>query len=244
MSDVAALSANASLWDPVTKAMWGSHDFCLMLTTFHMWAIMQAQLIALSLEGAWGNREAQVRHGIFISSTQHCHQVWKGVQPHCSVGTSAPSPLPNSTRGSLQTCGTSRCKRGLAICLHVTEWCCGSCACITWEAHQHHDRQCAQHWCPWPAASVAIVQAVAAWGEGSVSRGLKQASGGPTVHFPRVTPLGCCHTQWDFLKTMISRSGSQLCAAWEHDNCHSGSYHYTGANWLILLNLPMTLPWP
>ena len=52
MSDFEALSANVSLWNPVTKATWGSHDFCPMLTTFHVQVILQAQLIAHSQAGA------------------------------------------------------------------------------------------------------------------------------------------------------------------------------------------------
>ena len=51
------LSTDASLWDPTAKAMSGSHDFFPMLTTFHMQAITQAQLITLSQAGAWGNIE-------------------------------------------------------------------------------------------------------------------------------------------------------------------------------------------
>ena len=34
------------------------------------------------------------------------------------------------------------------------------------------------------------MQAVATWGEGSVSRGLKWGLRGPIVHFPRAAPLG------------------------------------------------------
>ena len=141
-------------------------------------------------------RKAQARPGVFINSAQHHCQVWKGVQPHCSVGTSAPSMLPNSTRGGLQICATSRCKQGLTICLCVTEWHHGSCGSIRWRTCQHHDRQHAQCWCLQLATSVAGAQAVAAQGEGSVSRGLKQAPWGTTVHFLRATLLGCHCSQW------------------------------------------------
>ena len=200
-----------------------------MLTTLQVWAIVQAQLITLSQVGVWGNIEKprwDMAFSLLIASSIAIGCVW----PHCGVGTSMPSVLPYSTRGGLQTCATSRHKWGLAIHLHTTEWCHDSCTFIRSGACQCHDRQCAQCWCLWPAASVSSAQAVAAQGEGSVSGGLKWGPRGPTVHFPRATSLGCHHSWWSLQGTMISRGGSQPCAAWGHDNCHSGYHHYTGAN--------------
>ena len=184
----------------------------------------------LPSRGMGKHRKARVRHGISINSTKHHCRVWKGVWPNCCVGTSMTSTLPNSTRGSPQTCATSGCKWGLAIYLHATEWHCGSCTSIRWVACQHHDRQHAQCPCLWPASSVASVQVVAAQGEGSVSRGLKWGPGGPAVHFPRATLLGHCHSQWALQGTTISRGGSWPCAAWKWDNYHSDSHHYAGTN--------------
>ena len=101
MSDFMALSTDASLWDPVTKAKWGSPDFCPIFTTFHMWVIKQAQLNALSQVGAWEDVEKpQQVHGIPNSSAKHHHQVLKGLWPHCSVGTSPPNLLWNSRGGT------------------------------------------------------------------------------------------------------------------------------------------------
>ena len=78
--------------------------------------------------GVVKHRKAQVRHGVFINSTQHCCWVWMSVWPHCGVGISMSNMLPSSTRCGPQTCVTSRCKWGLAIHLCTTEWCHGSCA--------------------------------------------------------------------------------------------------------------------
>ena len=87
-----------------------------------------------------------------------------------------------------------------------------------------------QCWSPQLAPSAASVQAFAAWGEGSVSGGLKRGPKGPTVHFPRATPLGCHCCWWSLQGTMISRGGPWPCAAWGHDSHNSGSHHYTGTN--------------
>ena len=80
MSDFVVLAANASLWDPVTKAMCGLHDFCPMLTTFHMWVIRQAQLITLSQVGSWGNMEKTRQDMAFLlvapSITTGCERVF------------------------------------------------------------------------------------------------------------------------------------------------------------------------
>ena len=53
MSDIACLSTDASLWELTTKLRWSSHDFCLVVTNFQVWAIMQAQLDTLSLVMVW-----------------------------------------------------------------------------------------------------------------------------------------------------------------------------------------------
>ena len=46
-----ALFTDVSLWDLVTKAEWGSHDFSPLLTSFHVQVITQAQLNAFSQAG-------------------------------------------------------------------------------------------------------------------------------------------------------------------------------------------------
>ena len=68
-------------------SQWGLHDFCPILTTFHMWAITHAWLIApFSDEGVGRCGETQAEYGILISSTKHCDWVWMGLWPHSSVG--------------------------------------------------------------------------------------------------------------------------------------------------------------
>ena len=66
MSDFVALSANACLWDLATKATWGLHDFCPILTTFHM--CEHASTVNCHFHGGvlgeYG--EAQAGHGIFL----------------------------------------------------------------------------------------------------------------------------------------------------------------------------------
>ena len=134
--------------------------------------------------------EVKARPGIFLDSTQHCHWVWKSVWPHCSVSTSLPSLLPNSTGGSPQTCATGGCTWGLAVCLHMTQWCHVPATSIKQRAHQCHDRWCTQCGCLQLAPSAANMQAVAAWGEDSVSRGFKWGLGRPCSSLFQSCPSG------------------------------------------------------
>ena len=57
MSEFSLLCANTALWEPTTRATWGSHDFWLVITQFEVCTIMQAQLTVLSQAGAWGKVE-------------------------------------------------------------------------------------------------------------------------------------------------------------------------------------------
>ena len=104
MGDFVLLSADVSLWEPVTKVRWGSHDFCLVVKSFHVWVIMQAQLNTLSWVGVGGCGEALAEHGIHLNSAKHCYWAWKGLWPCGSMDTSPPSLLPHSRGGGPQTC--------------------------------------------------------------------------------------------------------------------------------------------
>ena len=53
MSEFSCLCANAIIWDPTTRAVWGSLDFCPMFMWFQVHAITQTQLTVLSQAGAW-----------------------------------------------------------------------------------------------------------------------------------------------------------------------------------------------
>ena len=57
MSRFLLLFANATLWDPTTRAKWGSLDFCPMIMWFQVCTIMQTQLATLSQAGAWAEVE-------------------------------------------------------------------------------------------------------------------------------------------------------------------------------------------
>ena len=50
-------SKDISLWEPGTKLTWRLHNFCPVITNFHVQMIMQAQLDTLSLAVAWGDTE-------------------------------------------------------------------------------------------------------------------------------------------------------------------------------------------
>ena len=52
---LALISADASLWELVTKARWSSHDFCLVVKSFQVQVITQEQLNTISLAGALGD---------------------------------------------------------------------------------------------------------------------------------------------------------------------------------------------
>ena len=53
MSEFLLLLTDIHLWEAFTKAKWGLLDFCPVVMQFQMWAIMSAQLVALSQAGAW-----------------------------------------------------------------------------------------------------------------------------------------------------------------------------------------------
>ena len=57
MSEFSCLCANATLWDPTTRAAWVSLNFCPMLMWFQVHVIMQTQLTTLSQAGACGEVE-------------------------------------------------------------------------------------------------------------------------------------------------------------------------------------------
>ena len=57
MSVFLLLCADATQWDPTTRATWGSFDFCPTIMWFQVHAITLAQLTALSWTGAWGEVE-------------------------------------------------------------------------------------------------------------------------------------------------------------------------------------------
>ena len=57
MSEFSCPCANATLWDPNTRAAWGSINFCPGLTWFQVCAFMQTQWTALSQAGPWGEVE-------------------------------------------------------------------------------------------------------------------------------------------------------------------------------------------
>ena len=48
------------------KMSWGLHDFCLVVTNFHVWAIMQAQLNTLSQVMVWGDIEKPQQDMAFL----------------------------------------------------------------------------------------------------------------------------------------------------------------------------------
>ena len=66
MSSFPLLSADISLWEHTTKAIWRLLDFCLMVMWFQVHTIMHRQLTALSQAGAWGDVEKPHRDMAFI----------------------------------------------------------------------------------------------------------------------------------------------------------------------------------
>ena len=84
------LSTDISLWEASTKAMWGSLDFCPVITQFKVQAISLAQLTTLSQMEAWGEAE-KPQHGmafllIVPGANARCEQVFilaaMWVHPH------------------------------------------------------------------------------------------------------------------------------------------------------------------
>ena len=204
MSGFVALSANSSLWEPVAKARWGSHDFCPAVESFQVWIIMQTQLNApLPGRGKEWCRETPVGHDISFDSTKPHHQVQRvfgltAVWAHLHQG-----HFQTSSGGGLQTCATGRWQHRLAICLHMAKWCHIPCAPTEWWAHQCHDGWHTQHEHPQLAPPAADMQTVAAWGQGSVPRRLKLWARCSTVHLPRAAPLGHGCSQGTLPRTAI-----------------------------------------
>ena len=55
MSNFALPSVDISLWEPMMKVRWDSHNFCPVVKNVQVWVIMQAQLNTLSQAGVWGD---------------------------------------------------------------------------------------------------------------------------------------------------------------------------------------------
>ena len=118
MSKFTLLCADVTLWDPTTRATWGSLDFCPMITWFQVHAIMQTQLTTLSQAGAWGEIEKPQQDMAFLmivpSTNAGGDQVFSLASP--------PRPLIHSGGGSPEADATGRWWPRLAICIHLHEW--------------------------------------------------------------------------------------------------------------------------
>ena len=70
----------SSPWTQAMKVRWGSHDFCPVVTNFHMQVITQEQLNALSQSMAWGDVEKPWEDMVFLlimpSITTGCKRVF------------------------------------------------------------------------------------------------------------------------------------------------------------------------
>ena len=179
-------------------------------------------------QGAWGDvGETLVGHGIPFDSTKPHFQVQKGLWPHCSMGTSLPSPLPDSRGGVPPTCATSRQKHGP---LHGSM--------MLYPMHPYEMKGMSA---PWQMVHPAWMPM--GWLHQLQVCKLLQHEGRV------VCPEGLnCELEalqftllelplWDmatprepFQEPQLLEVGLQPCAAWEHDNHHSGSHHYTNAN--------------
>ena len=102
MSDFSLLSTDMSLWDPSTKATWGSLDFCPVVTWFQVcMQSLKGSWPPSPRQGLWGDVEKpHAGYGICFNSTKPSHQVWVGLWPNSHVGASSPSPPTHSGGGS------------------------------------------------------------------------------------------------------------------------------------------------
>ena len=66
MSDFSLLSADMRLWDPSSKATWGSLNLCPMVMQFQVHTFIHKQLTTLSQAGAWGDAEKPHQDMAFI----------------------------------------------------------------------------------------------------------------------------------------------------------------------------------
>ena len=126
MSNFMLFSADASLWELVTKARWGSHDIHPIVKSFQVWVIMQAQLNTLSLAWVHGSDVGKPKQDMAFlliapNLTIGCKRVFglTAVSAH-----SLPSPLPDSRRRQpTNLCYWQDKVHGLAICLHMAKQC-------------------------------------------------------------------------------------------------------------------------
>ena len=72
-------------------------------------------------EGIRGHWEALTGHDIPSNHTKQCHWIRKGLWPCCSIGTSMPGLLLNSSGGGPQIHVAGGWKSWLGICLHPAE---------------------------------------------------------------------------------------------------------------------------
>ena len=121
MSEFSLLCADATLWDPTTRATWGSLDFCPMITWFQVCTITQTQLATLSQAGAWGEVEKPWWDMAFLMIVPSTNAGgWPSLWSSHHVGTSPSRPLMHSDGGTPETdaAGGQWPRLAMCICSH------------------------------------------------------------------------------------------------------------------------------
>ena len=122
------------------KLGWGSHDLSggdkfpgvsdYADTTGH----------PLPGDGVGRCQKALMGHGIPPNCAKHCHRTQEDLQPCCSMGTSMPSLLHNSSRCSMQAHAAHGWQWQLGVHLHPIEIGPVTLTPVQHGPHQHHDR--------------------------------------------------------------------------------------------------------
>ena len=120
----------------------GSHDFCPLVTNFHVWVIMQDNWTPFLRQGCGGMLRHPTGHDIPSNHVKHHCWTQKGVWPCQTMGTPPASPLLKSRGGSPQTCVAGGWKHRLGIGLGPAEQCPILCTLIKQGPCQCHNRWC------------------------------------------------------------------------------------------------------
>ena len=96
-----------------------------------------------------GCQKVPTGDGVPPNCTEHCHWIWEDLQPCCSMGTSTPSLLHNSSRCGKQAHAAHGWQHWLGVCLCPIELGSVTHTSVQHGPHQHHGWWYTIHWPSW-----------------------------------------------------------------------------------------------
>ena len=169
MSKFLLLCANTTLWDPTTRATWGSLNFCRTIIQFQVCTITQTQLTTLSQAGAWGEVEKPWLGMAFLmiarSNNAGGDQVFNLAAVWVHLHQSHLSTLVEAALKLMLLVDTSQDWLYTFTCMNVAH------APVQWRTYQCYDRWYSQYKCLQSTSPATDVEVAATWWICGVPRG-------------------------------------------------------------------------